>query len=257
MEYLTWSDLVVAFMMTQHTTLPNDVAALKEMTDRNLKSNFFCLLTQLKDVGGEIICRDDTKDCDLKKLKTHRDQLVKDNEMLEVGAQESEQHKKLKHDFQQFKEETAILKKKYEGQLVELQLKLHETEKKNIFVEAEKLALSTRVKQANCNVISLTARFKMAESKVSALDAELTKFRTENKTLTFAHDCVVKGMKEKLLQLETSITKKDKECEVWYRDTEAKSKVAVAEQVKAKVAGFMKTLQSKPSVSPSPPPPNL
>ncbi|KAF5183468.1 hypothetical protein FRX31_026945 [Thalictrum thalictroides] len=101
-EDSTWRDLVVAFMVTQHTTLPNDIVALKEMTDRNLKSSFFCLLSQLIDVGGKIIGRDDTKDSYLKKLKAHRDQLVTDNEMLKVVVQENEQSKKLRHDFEQF-----------------------------------------------------------------------------------------------------------------------------------------------------------
>ncbi|KAF5203630.1 hypothetical protein FRX31_006783 [Thalictrum thalictroides] len=256
-EDSAWREPTVEFMMTQHTTLPKDVAALKEMTDRNLKSSFFCLLSQLKDVGGEIIGGDDTKDSDIKSLKANRDRLIKDNELLKVSAEEGQRYKKLKHDFEQFKEQTAKSRKFYEDQLGELQLKVYQTKKKNINLEAEKLAYSTQIDEAKSTILSLTARSELAESRISTLDAELLQLRTDNKPLSFAHDCAVKGVNEKLLSLEAAIRQKDADCEAWYKDMNAKSKVAVAEQVKAKVAAFMKSIQSKSSVSPAPPPPTL
>ncbi|KAF5185530.1 hypothetical protein FRX31_024883, partial [Thalictrum thalictroides] len=185
-----------------------------------------------------------TKVSDLKSLEATRDQLIKDNELLKVSAEEAQRcYKELNHDFEQFKVQTANSRKSYEDQLADLQLKASQTAKNNIDLEAEKLSYSTQIDEAKSTILSLTARY----------DGELLQLRTDSKQLSFAQECAVKGMNEKLLSLEAAIKQKDADCEAWYKDMDAKSKAAVAEQVRVKVAAFMKSVQSKSLASLAPP----
>ncbi|KAF5189147.1 hypothetical protein FRX31_021266, partial [Thalictrum thalictroides] len=48
-EDSAWNDPPIAYMMTQHTTLPNDRKVMKNMSDQDLKAHLICLTAQIKD----------------------------------------------------------------------------------------------------------------------------------------------------------------------------------------------------------------
>ncbi|KAF5200594.1 hypothetical protein FRX31_009819, partial [Thalictrum thalictroides] len=266
-----WRDPAIAFAMTQKTTLPRDEQSLKGFSNKSLKSHQFCLLAELKDVCGEIIFRDYSREAEINKkdeaihrLKQRRDELVKEKDRLKFVIDNNDVVSKLKRDYHKLKTETAEQQKIHEGQVNEMKAKILQAEYRAKHSEEAKLFMAVKVSEveakldaANLEIKRLTTNLQSAENKITSVEAENIRITADLQRQQEAHISTVHEMQEKLDQLEAAITEKDKACTIWYKEMTEKSKVAVAEEVAKRFSEYVNKLPRKVVVPPpSPPPPS-